>query len=829
VPAQLVIGLWYGVRLLQAGSTSVPVVGLAVANQFLFLWRALPILGLVGWFCAKLPTQWSARLAVGTVWSLFVMVQAALEHYYMVVRAPLGADLFGYSLQEIQATIGGSTIEVAFTDYLGIVLPLVVLWTGLLWRPRRPLSSRPLLLSGVSLAGLGAWALPIAPGTSGLENETARVIATSKGAYFIVDNIRWLRSQRVTPIEDLSSELDDGEMVSRDDQGVRSPDATESAPRAAAVVTMGAVSLGTGPARGTIDPDYPFLRSETTPDALGLFFRPTRDGRPPNLVILMVEGLGRSFSGPAAPLGSFTPFLDELAGRSLYFENFLANQGRTFGILPSLVGSLPHAEQGFSALGAEMPPHAGLLNVLRRQGYRTSYYSGFDVGFDNARTFLERQAVDELIELRNFGSPRRPSTDWGYPDRDLISRVLEGNTRLRAPFATMIQTTSMHPLYEFPGQDAYKVRIEPRLDLLGIPEARRALYRTQADIFSTILYTDDQLRRYFESVASTPWYPNTIFVLTGDHRLPEIPQDTYLERFHVPLLIFSPLLRRPARLKGVSSHLDVTPSVLALLSNTYGLQRPAQVTWLGFGLDMSTSFRAQREFPMKLAKTSVPDYVSGRWFLREGRVYELQDGMRASEVENADLLAQVTRRLQVYQAANAVFLKRRALSPEGDAPRLMPFGGGPTTASVAGSASTTTAALAPTPVPTTTPTTPTAEVAPPGIVVASAPGLGIDEVEVTSTPTGIRMVVTFTNGEPHSSETFVPLAVLAAEDGRELQESYGRAFRLGANGRREVTLTMRRPAEPGRYFVSVRPSDPNTGKPVGRGRYRIPVDIVPAP
>jgi uncharacterized sulfatase len=52
---------------------------------------------------------------------------------------------------------------------------------------------------------------------------------------------------------------------------------------------------------------------------------------------------------------AFTPFLDELSGKSLYWANFLATQGRTFGALPSILGSLPYAEKGFTNLGERMP------------------------------------------------------------------------------------------------------------------------------------------------------------------------------------------------------------------------------------------------------------------------------------------------------------------------------------------------------------------------------------------------------------------------------------------------------------------------------------------
>ena len=41
----------------------------------------------------------------------------------------------------------------------------------------------------------------------------------------------------------------------------------------------------------------------------------------PNLVFIIVEGLGRDFVGPGAEFGGFTPYLDSLTTKSLYWEN----------------------------------------------------------------------------------------------------------------------------------------------------------------------------------------------------------------------------------------------------------------------------------------------------------------------------------------------------------------------------------------------------------------------------------------------------------------------------------------------------------------------------
>ncbi len=746
-----------------SGKLSIAAVGLV--QGLLLLLCALPLLFLLSWPWLRLQSARAALLGTGVVWSLFVAIQAALDHYFHVAGTPLGADLFGYSRAEIATTVADGAATGALT-WMAIVVPLLVLWGGLAWRARYQPRPRSRLAIGLLAAAIAAWALPLSPGARALPDDTARELASSKLAWFTADTLRWSRSS------------------------VRRPAAAES---------PAAVAGGAAAPDAPLDPAYPFLHPDQSPDALGPYFSVAGDGQPPNVVLIVVEGLGRSFSGPHASLGSFTPYLDELATRSLYFENFLANQGRTFAVLPSLLGSLPFGDQGFNALGERMPAHPGLFNVLRRQGYQTAFYNGTDTRFDNEKAYLQLQQVQSIVDLDSFGAgyQRNPFSAWGYPDRELVSRVLADNTKLKPPFALALQTISMHTSYQFPGQEAYRTRFEQRLQELAVSASKLASYRANADIYSTILYTDDQLRRYFESVAQTPWFANTIFVITGDHRLPEIPMGEHVDRYHVPLLIYSPLLKQPARIRAVSSHLDVTPSLLALLSHTYGLKRPEMVPWLGSGLDMSESFRNQHEIPLKQTKTSPPEFVVGRWWLRDGKLYELGDGMSLAPADDAPLQAWVSQRLRRYEAANATFLDHLALMPHDAAPALVAYDSSTTKAPVALQA----------------PARPAA-------------GLTLETVQLQPSPGAVEIVGTFTNGDAVQSAMFVPLAVMTSEDGREVQEAYGAALRLGAHERREVRLVLRHAGvAPGRYYLAVRPSDPDTGKPLGRGRFHIPLDL----
>jgi phosphoglycerol transferase MdoB-like AlkP superfamily enzyme len=75
---------------------------------------------------------------------------------------------------------------------------------------------------------------------------------------------------------------------------------------------------------------------------------------------------------------------------------------------------------------------------------------------------------------------------------------------------------------------------------LNLPDSKLAEYRNYKNMYSSILYVDEAIEEFFQVYKKLPKYDNTIFIITGDHRLPEIPLATTIDRFHVPIMIFSP-------------------------------------------------------------------------------------------------------------------------------------------------------------------------------------------------------------------------------------------------------------------------------------------------
>ncbi|MEK6672541.1 MAG: LTA synthase family protein, partial [Nitrospirota bacterium] len=411
---------------------------------------------------------------------------------------------------------------------------------------------------------------------------------------------------------------------------------------------------GHAPAFQYVNPEYPFLRTDETPDVLGEFFNVNAD-RPPNIVFILVEGLGKAFSGPNAYLGSFTPFLDDLAGKSLYWENFLASQGRTFAALPSVLASLPFADKGFSDLGQRMPKHLSLMSILKHSGYRTRYYSGSDLDFDNERFFLKQQGVDILIGVDDYGHNyvKSPDTSWGYPDRELMRKALEMDQQdLQQPYISFVQTISMHTSYSIPDQGKYIRLFEERMDRLGFDETQKERHRTYKEIYSTIMYTDEALRFFFEEYAKLPAYGNTIFIITGDHRLPEIPLSTKIDRFHVPLIIFSTMLRRTAHIESISSHLDITPSLLAFLKKNYNIDVPSTVSWVGSGLDTDPSFRNIHQYPLKHTKNNLIDYISGMYFIDQDILFSIGKYMDLEPIQDEGKRNEMIAEFNRYKSMN---------------------------------------------------------------------------------------------------------------------------------------------------------------------------------
>ncbi|HSH64922.1 MAG TPA: LTA synthase family protein, partial [Bacteroidia bacterium] len=414
-----------------------------------------------------------------------------------------------------------------------------------------------------------------------------------------------------------------------------------------------------------IDPAYPFYKHTIAGNPLQPFFKPLIKNKP-NLVFIILEGMGSDFLGKHAKMADFSPFLDSLSQKSLFWENTLSAGGRTFAALPSIFGSLPFLRQGFLEEGENAPKSNSLFSILNCNGYSCRYYSGSSSSFDKMDVYLKTQGVKVALDVSNFGAEYNKlqgqnGFSWGYGDKELFRKYFSIPSEA-SPRVSVFFTIANHSPYVIPDQEMYVKRVEKRLnEQLIVTDKKEFLsgYKTE---LSCMLYADDALRYFFEQYSKKPAFENTIFIITGDHRAPEIPISFQIDRFRVPLLIYSPLLKRSGHFKSVATHFDITPTLLALLSGVVYL--PDGDSWLGTLLDTSRTTTFNRQVALMRNKNEFEDFIGKDYFLSGPDLYKLTDDLGLIAVENEPRKRQLQEQFAVYRAKNEKVRLSKKLLPD---------------------------------------------------------------------------------------------------------------------------------------------------------------------
>jgi uncharacterized sulfatase len=199
---------------------------------------------------------------------------------------------------------------------------------------------------------------------------------------------------------------------------------------------------------------------------------------------------------------------------------------------------------------------------------------------------------------------------------------------------------------------------------LNFTDDKKKAYRGYKDQYASILYCDDALRMFFDACKKRIDFDHTIFLITGDHRMPEIPMRTKIDRFHVPLLIYSPLLNRTASFASVSSHFDIAPSLLSYLHHNYNFQKPELSTWMGSGLDTSGSFVNNHLYPLMQTKNDIVDFVMGTYHLNGEKIFSISENMDEEPLQDNDKFNQLLGAFNQFKKRNEKITGGAKLIPD---------------------------------------------------------------------------------------------------------------------------------------------------------------------
>ena len=306
-----------------------------------------------------------------------------------------------------------------------------------------------------------------------------------------------------------------------------------------------------------------------------------RKGKP-NIVIILVESMGHEYMGWGA-----MPFVDSLAATGMYWPNCLSASSRSYGAIPAITGSVGGPK---SFQFGTMPDHNTLFSLLKKEGYNTRAYYGGDFTFDCIYEYLTAQRIDYMspfLEAYKATPEGKNGFWWGATDDFLFDKTIEDMNKLGCSdegntepcTLSLITTLSMHEELRLDDKEKQKAYMQ-----------RVTKIRSQADAehkdlegVSSALFTDDYIRKFIQEYSKRTDFSNTIFVITGDHASGRQKGDM-LSYHHVPLIIWSPLVKRTARFDHVVTHNDITPALYSLLTSKYNLPAQPTVHWIGDGL-----------------------------------------------------------------------------------------------------------------------------------------------------------------------------------------------------------------------------------------------------
>lgn len=277
------------------------------------------------------------------------------------------------------------------------------------------------------------------------------------------------------------------------------------------------------------------------------------DFRKMNVIILVLESFSEeasSISNTDPSTNRFMPFVDSLRRKSFYTEYSFANGKKSIEALPAIWGSIPSYTQPYVLSKYSSNKIYGLPHILRDKGYHTSFFHGAPNGSMGFQSFAHLMGIDHYYGRDEFGDNTQFDGIWGIWDQPFLSFFSKTLKTFPQPFFSTVFTVSSHDPFKVPKEAENKYPSGPH------------------PIFKAFSYTDDGVRKFFESIKNEPWYSNTLFIISADHTSPKCDLPEFRNSagvFRIPVFFYIPGMDFAGRSERVFQQTDIMPTVLQIM------------------------------------------------------------------------------------------------------------------------------------------------------------------------------------------------------------------------------------------------------------------------
>lgn len=287
--------------------------------------------------------------------------------------------------------------------------------------------------------------------------------------------------------------------------------------------------------------------------------KPSYQGKPKNLVIILQESLGAQYVSALGGL-PLTPNIDQLYDEGWGFEQLYATGTRSVrGIEAVITGFTPTPARAVVKLDKSQKNFFTIAGLLKNQGYHTQFIYGGESHFDNMKSFFLGNGFNEIIDFDDIKQPDFVAT-WGASDEDLFNQANRELNKLSAqnqPFFSFIFTSSNHDPFEIPDNKITPIQYsEQQLKQFEGSELKR---------HQAIQYADYALGKFIKQAKTQAYWQDTVFLIVADHDARALGKNLVpINNFHIPAVILNSSHARQKD-NNISSQIDLAPTLLSLI------------------------------------------------------------------------------------------------------------------------------------------------------------------------------------------------------------------------------------------------------------------------
>lgn len=350
----------------------------------------------------------------------------------------------------------------------------------------------------------------------------------------------------------------------------------------------------------------------------------------PDILLITVDAINADFTSINGAENDTTPFLRELADRSLVSQNHFANAQGTIGSLTSmLTGKEPadvrviyssdmlQATDAYQHLPGILNAYgyytAQLSNAVYADAYRTNFQSAFDEAngrsssdqplnntlnkfYPGVNAIFQNEAIDRITArvqhvfyIRDMNNPYKDVTEapQKFDDLEKLRKTMALLNEKREPVFIHLHWMGTHGPNYYPEEQVFSSGLD-----LNDQKANQQLF-----YFDSILEFDQAMADLFQYLDNEDRLDHTVVIVTSDH-------SQKWTNSRLPLLIHFPGDEHHQTITVNTENIDLAPTLLDYLA----IPQPA---WMVGQSMLSPSYQSHPVFTAKIPK-STKDNLTGK-------------------------------------------------------------------------------------------------------------------------------------------------------------------------------------------------------------------------